>query len=169
MKVAFAAIAVVIFLLFIFLISYKPEPKEFVTNRTFLSYSDLLFNYEVSKYPSSVQVSSVKPTQEKITLGVVTDPWNLNFGIIPAGNNSVKRLIDLVNKKGKDAKVNLKAYGSISPFVIFSKNNFFLHPKENISVGIDFYAASAKIGNYSGEIDVIVQRPKYDFLYNFWR
>lgn len=165
-KVSLLGLAIAVLLL-IFLISYQPKPKEFVTNRTFETYSDLFFNYEITKYPSSGEVSTVQPTQERLTLGVTIDPWNLNFGVIPAGNNFGTRFINLVNKK-ENAKISFKVYGNISPFVNFSKNDFILHSKENVTVEVNFYTASAKVGNYSGEIDVIVQRPKYDFLYSFW-
>lgn len=102
-------------------------------------------------------------------IGVVVDPWNLNFGIIPVGKNFGTRFIDLENPTDKDVKINFKVYGNISPFVNFTKNDFILHKKEKITIEVKFYAEQAKIGNYSGEIDVIIQKPKYDFIYDFWR
>jgi hypothetical protein len=128
----------------------------------------LLFNYETTKYPSSAEVSSVLPTSDKLTIGVVVDPWNLNFGIIPAGKNYGTRFIDLTNMQEKDSKVSFKVYGNISPFVTFSKNDFILHSSENVTVEVHFLAESANVGNYTGEIDVVIQRPKYDFVYNIW-
>lgn len=154
--------------LLVFLMNYQKQ-EGFVTNRTFETRSDIFFNYEITRYPSNTEISIAKPTQEKYTIGVVIDPWNLNFGIIPAGDNFGTRFIDLTNLKEKDVKIYFKVYGNISPFVNFSKNNFILRPKENITVETHFYASSAEVGNYSGEIDVIAQRPKYDFLYIFWR
>ncbi len=152
-----------------FLINYQYEPKGIVANRTFISYSDLFFNYEITRYPSSVEVAPVQPEQEKLLLGISADPWNLNFGIIPAGKNFGKRFVSLVNLKEKDVKIVIKAWGNISSFVKFSKNNFILHPKENVTVEVGFYAEGAEAGNYTGVIDVIVQKPKYDFIYSFWR
>jgi hypothetical protein len=160
-------IAALILLLLLF--EYKPQPTEFVTNKTFVTYSDLFFNYEISKYPSRVEIAKAEPAKEKITIGLTVDPWNLDFGIIPEGKNFGTRFINLANLKEKDAKINFKVYGNISPFVKFSKNNFILHPNENLTVEVSFHAEGAKIGNYFGEIDVVVQRPKYDFLYAFWR
>ncbi|MEM5879268.1 MAG: hypothetical protein QXK48_03925 [Candidatus Aenigmatarchaeota archaeon] len=163
--VAFFATLALLFILS----GYQPGPKEFVTNRTFETRSDFFFNYEIIRYPSSVSVSSTGPTEEKLKIGVVVDPWNLNFGIIPVGKNFGTRFIDLENPTDKDVKINFKVYGNISPFVNFTKNDFILHKKEKITIEVKFYAEQAKIGNYSGEIDVIIQKPKYDFLYNFWR
>lgn len=167
-RVVVVIILVVLFFLLIFSMSSQPHPKEFATNRTFETRSDLFFNYEITRYPSSAEVSEVQPTNERIVLGVVIDPWNLKFGIIPAGNNFGTRFVVLTNREEKDAKISFKVYGNISPFVNFSKNDFMLHPEENVSIGTHFYATSAGVGNYSGEIDVIIQKPKYDFLYNFW-
>jgi hypothetical protein len=151
-----------------FLINYQYEPKGMVANRTFISYSDLFFEYEITRYPSSVEVAPVQE-QEKLLLGISADPWNLNFGIIPAGKNFGKRFVSLVNLKEKDVKIVLKAWGNISSFVKFNKNNFILHPKENVTVEVGFYAEGAEVGNYTGVIDVVVQKPKYDFIYSFWR
>jgi hypothetical protein len=169
LKLALTFLAAVLIVLIISLSSQQTEPKKFVANRTFLTRSDLFFSYETTKYPSGAQVAVAQPTQERLTIGVATDPWSLNFGIIPYGDNFGTRYVDLINKKDRDVKVSLKTYGNITPFVNFSKNNFFLHPNENITIKAQFYATSAKIGNYSGQIDITVQRPKYDFLYFFWR
>jgi len=157
----------IIFLFFLF--EYKPQPTEFVTNRTFITYSDLFFNYEITKYPSRVEVVKAEPVKEKITIGLSVDPWNLDFGIIPEGKNFGTRFINLANFKQKDAKISFKVYGNISPFVKFGKNDLILRANENLTVEVSFHAEGAKIGNYSGEIDVVVQRPKYDFLYMFWK
>lgn len=152
-----------------FFINYQNQPKGFVTNRTFVSYSDLFFSYEITRYPSSVEVIPIKPGEEKLLVGISADPWNLNFGVIPVGKNFGKRFVNLVNLKEKDVKVSLKAYGNISNFVKFSRNNFILHPKENVTVEVGFYAEGAEVGNYTGVIDVTIQKPKYDFIYSFWR
>jgi hypothetical protein len=152
-----------------FLINYQNEPRGMITNRTFFSYSDLFFKYEITRYPSSVEIVPVESSQQKILVGLSADPWNLNFGIIPVGKNFGKRFINLVNLKEKDAKIVLKVDGNISKFVKFSKNNFILHPNENVTIEVTFYAEGASVGNYTGVISVIVQRPKYDFIYIFWR
>jgi len=162
-------VSLAFFVLFLILTNLPYEPKGFVANRTFETHSDLFFNYEIIRYPSRVEVSEVISSQEKLTLGVVVDPWNLNFGIIPAGKNFATRFIDLANLREKDAKVSFKVYGNISPLVNFTKNDFILKPNESATIEVKFYAESAKIGNYSGEIDVIVQRPKYEFLYVLWK
>lgn len=154
---------------FFIISSYQPQSKEFVSNMTFVKYSDLFFNYEVTKYPSNAEVSILQPTQEKMNIGVAVDPWSLNFGIIPEGKNFGSKSVDIGNLENKDSKVIFKIYGNITPFVNFTKNNFILHSNESTTIEIQFHTDLAAVGNYSGEIDVIIQKPKYNFIYSLWR
>jgi hypothetical protein len=168
-KIVFIILLIILGMLIANVSIYQQQPKELAVDKSFVTYSDLLFNYEITKYPSGAEISVTEPLQERLTVGVVVDPWNLKFGVIPAGNNFGTRFIDLSNLKEKEVKVSFKVYGNITPFVKFDENDFMLQPKENITVKVNFYTASAEVGNYSGEIDVIIQRPQYDFVYSFWR
>lgn len=163
-KIFLIASVVVIICSFIFTnLQEPPEPKEFVKNKTFANYSTLFFNYEITRYPSSVEIKSIKLNETTI-IGFVTDPWNINFGIIPGNGTFVKRNIELTNLKDKDSKIILKTYGNITPLVSFSKNNFILHTKEKVSIDVFLFSNKTEIGNYSGEIDIIIQKPIYNFL-----
>ncbi|MEM5773289.1 MAG: hypothetical protein QXL86_03680 [Candidatus Aenigmatarchaeota archaeon] len=168
-KINLALIILLLLGVLILLANLPYQPKGFVENMTFEKHSDLFFNYEIIRYPSSVEVSPVRPDQERLKLGVVVDPWNLNFGIVPIGNNFVTRFIEISNPKEKSAKIVFKVYGNISPFVNFTRNDFIIRPNESVTIEAKFYAEKAKIGNYTGEIDIVIQRPKYEFLYNFWK
>jgi hypothetical protein len=151
-----------------FLLQGPPEPKEFVENRTFETFENLLFKYEITRYPSNVSI--VSQTGENVTVGIVTDPWNLNFGRIPIQEDiyGTRRFVILTNKE-EDAKVEFKAYGSISPLVNFSKNNFILRTDENVTVDVTIQMSKdINPGNYLGEIDIVIIKPKYGFVYLFW-
>jgi len=151
-------IVLIIFLYFLEL--QEPlEPKEIVNEKTILNYSSLFFNYKIIRYPTRVEV--IKP-EENINVGVVTDPWNLNFGYIPGNGSSVKRYIGILNEDKKYSTVKLKAYGNISSLINFSKNDFVLN--ESAAVEVILNTTFAEIGNYTGEIDIIIKVPKYDFL-----
>ncbi len=139
-----------------------PEPQEFVKNKSFATYSTLFFNYEIERYPTSVEIRPTNQTIETV-LGVVTDPWNLNFGIVPA-KGFTTRNIEVSNTKEKNIKIILKCYGNITPLVVFSKNNVILTPGEEVSIDIFLYSKGFEPGNYSGEIDVIAQKDIYNFL-----
>jgi len=159
-----------VFLVFFILLlagSITPYYKDSITNMTFKTYTNILYDYEIVIYPSNAEVSYVEPGQEKLGIGVVTDLWNLNFGSIPP-NSSYTRYIDLTNIGEKDAKVVFKVYGNITPFVGFDYKNFILGSKENATVKIIFNSISAEVGNYTGRIDRIVKIPKYNFLYALW-
>jgi hypothetical protein len=149
---------------FVVLLNCNDTSKQIVSNQTFERKSDLIFNYEITKYPSHVQVSEVDLSKDNVTVGVVIDPWNLDFGIIPIGNNYGTRFVDLSNMKNQSATISFKTYGNITPFVKYSNNDFILSSNDKESVKVIFYATAAPVGNYSGEIDVIVKTVKYDFL-----
>jgi hypothetical protein len=144
-------------------------PREFVTNRTFETWENLFLSYEIIRYPSHVEIiKQPELGKSNITVGVVVDPWNLNFGVIPTGGSRGRRFLILTNLKEKEAKIKLRAYGNISSMIGFGKNDFTLNKNENITVDVFLYTSETTLlGNYSGEIDVIISRPKYDFLYNF--
>lgn len=153
--------AILVTLLFVVTIE-PPAPKDFVSDRFILNYSNAFFNYKVIRYPTDV---SIVPSQEEnFEIGFVTDPWNLRFGIAPGNGSYIKRYINIKNLNEGYNKISLKTYGNITPLVNFSKNNFVLEENESTVVEVGLYTESAEVGNYTGEIDVVIKRPKYDFL-----
>ncbi len=154
----------VIFLFILINIQEPPEPKEFVKNQSSATYSTLFFTYEIKRYPSNVEIKLTEQTNQTAVLGFVTEPWNINFGIIPGNESFVTRNIEIANLGEKNNKIILKVYGNISPLVTFSKNNFILKPGEKTSIDIFLYSKKFDPGNYSGEIDVIARKDIYNFL-----
>ncbi len=152
--------------LFFLFYEKSPSPKNFVSNQTFEKSENLFFEYEILRYPTSVNLIEPSP-QKNVSIGVVVDPWNLKFGTIPTGGNYVRRYVVLKNLQEKKAKIEFKVFGDISPLVSFSSNNFLLSEDENITITVFLNTTkTTPPGNYSGEIDVVTKRPKYDFLYN---
>jgi hypothetical protein len=156
-----ASIIAIVFI--VFNMRLPPEPAEFVNNKTVGSFSTIFFDYEIFRYPSNVEIKRVDTTKENITLGFATEPWNINFGAIPGNGTFVQRNIVLSNPKSKDFRVILKAYGNVSGMISFSKNDFVLKPNEKASIDISLNSSNMELGNYSGEIDVIVQKAIYNF------
>ncbi|MGC8993281.1 MAG: hypothetical protein ACP5H3_00700 [Candidatus Aenigmatarchaeota archaeon] len=138
----------------------------FVSNYTFEKKSGLLFEYEISKYPTYARILNVEPGKN-ISIGVVNDPWNLAFGEVPGKGSFVRRYVDLQNLNDKKVKIELKVYGNISQKVNFSENNFWLFPNETKRVTIFFFTNQTIEGYFEGEIDIIVKKAKYDFSYFF--
>jgi hypothetical protein len=141
-----------------------PEPRDLVKNKTMDSFSTMLFEYEIFRYPSNVEIKQMDRPEDNITLGFVTDPWNINFGVIPGNGTVVQRNIVLSNKKDKDSRISLVSYGNVSKMVRFSENDFVLRNGENASIDIFLNSSRAEYGNYTGEIDVIVKKAIYNFL-----
>lgn len=145
--------------------SVKQEPNEFVKNMTTQSSEDLFFVYQTIKYPSNVEIIQFSPEEQGTTIGLVADPWNLNFGIVPNGGNAGRRFLVLTNLQDSDAKIEFNTFGNISSMVSFNKNNFILHKGEEVKVDIILTTTDmTQPGNYTGEIDIIIKRSKYNFI-----
>ena len=160
-------IVILVFLVVAFLFIYSkepPAPEVFVDNMSVENYSTFFYNYEILRYPSSVEIMSLDKINESVILGFVTDSWNIKFGIIPGNGSYVTRTIDVSNKEEIKNEVILKSYGNISPLIVFGKNNFVLNPGEKASIEIFLYSGDAEPGNYTGEIDVLSKKPIYNFL-----
>ncbi|MBU4300211.1 MAG: hypothetical protein ABIF85_03215 [Nanoarchaeota archaeon] len=141
-------------------ILYSPQaPKTLATNQTLAIDENMLFSYEINRYPARVEISNV--SGQNITMGFALDPESINFGIIPRGGNLGKRFITLENVAEGPSKIMLTAYGNISPMVKFSENNFLLQKDAPKPIEIILETKNdTALGNYSGEIDIIVKKPK---------
>lgn len=157
---------IVLAFLFVVLIGIRGPlgPETFVENRTVDIWSNLLFDYEITRYPSSVDITTPVPEDENITVGFVVDPWNLKFGLVPGNGSYVKRNVVLTNLDERETRVSLNSYGNISELVHFSKNDFILQMGENVSVDVYLFTNNTDFGNYSGEIDVVAKKPIYSFI-----
>ena len=154
-------------LVFLNLVSpYEFEASGFVAARESLPAADLFFSYEITRYPSGIVIT---PPGENISVGVDVSPDNIRFGSVPAGGAyQSNRTINLQNLEESPAKIKFLARGAIAPMVSFAKNNFVLGPAEAVSVDV-FVSTTNKTeeGNYTGEIDIVVIRPKYSFAESF--
>jgi hypothetical protein len=126
--------------------------------------SSALYDYEVTAYPTSVEVVESGPVTETITIGLVSDKDNLKFGKVPAGNNFVRREVQLTNTLDTPAFVYAQSFGSISDFVELNGGGVVLEGGEGTTVTVDFATAGAEIGSYDGQIHIIVKRSKYPVL-----
>jgi hypothetical protein len=165
MKIEIISVLIVAVVAFMFIFSKEPAaPEDFVNNRTVENYSTFFYNYEILKYPSRVEIMPIESISENVVLGFDTDPWNINFGIIPGNGSYATRTIEISNKEEKDNEITLRVYGNISPLVVFSRDKFILKPGEKSSIEIFLYSRDSEPGNYSGEIDVLSKKPIYNFL-----
>jgi len=161
LKKEIVIVAVIVILAFFALAREPEEPKDIVNDKVILNYTNVFFDYRIERYPTSVEITS---PSGNVTLGFVTDPWNLKFGIVPGNGSYIRRYINIKNSNEKYDKIKLKVFGNISPLVNFSRNEFVLNENESAVIEVRLKTDSAEYGNYSGEIDLIVKVPKYDFL-----
>jgi hypothetical protein len=165
MKIGIVLVLIIAVVAFLFIFSKEPPaPEEFVNNKTIENYSTFFYNYEILRYPSNVEIMPIENTNENVVLGFVTDPWNINFGIIPGNGSYATRTIEISNKEERNNEITLNVYGNISPLVVFSKNRFVLKPNEKASIEVFLYSKDSEPGNYTGEIDILSKKPIYNFL-----
>lgn len=165
MELKLVYLAILFGLMSYFLFSFISFPSKFVKNMTVERKSNVLFEYEIVRYPTDVEIS---PMGKNVTIGMVTDVWNLRFGIVPVGGSG-KRIVSVRNLGDKIVKVRIEIYGNITPLITFNKNNFFLKPGKDEM--IEFYVKPSHttlVGFYNGEIDIISEKPKLDFIYKLW-
>lgn len=163
-KILLVLLVLLVILLGFLISEFSSTPKEFVTELTTSRSEDLFFTYEITKYPSYVEIVQYRPESD-ILIGVSVDPWDLNFGILSNVTRGRKYLI-LSNLEGENAKISLKSYGNISSMITFEKNDFIIHKNENMTITVFIKPLdTTKPGNYTGEVDVIAKIPKYDFMY----
>jgi hypothetical protein len=142
-------------------LSMRPAPESFVRNRSLERYEDMLFNYDIVRYPAAAEIQSPEQPGD-IVIGMNVDSDYINFGSILGGGGTSKRQINLSTKDSGNYKIMLRAFGEISKFIKFSENDFVLSGKKSVYVIMD--TAGQNPGNYTGEIDVLVQKSKSTFL-----
>lgn len=140
------------------------KPAEFVSNRTVIHEKALFFLQDTIKYPAECNITPSIEENRTIKMGIATHTYELNFGNVPP-NVTVRKIITLENNEPRPVKVKFRVYGDIKPFVSFSEEDVILKPSERREFEVKFDAR--ELGYYTGEIDVIVKAPRYDFILPF--
>lgn len=123
-----------------------------VTSKTANVYESPLFRYEVTQYPSSVNV--VENEGEDPEFGFDTSTVAVTFGQIPPGSTA-NRYIDVGNTKDIPVKITLETAGKIAPYITFDQNHFTLNAQETRQVKITVAPTElTKPGEYTGEITI---------------
>ncbi len=139
------------------------EPDTLVTDHTVLYDDNLFFTYEISKYPTSVEISKSKG--QNISIGFSLESTSLDFGIVPTGGAMGVRFLTLKNTQEDTAKMLFFSYGNISSMIQYNDNNFYLKPEVIKDIEIMLKTdKNTPVGNYSGEINLVIKRAKYSFM-----
>lgn len=127
---------------------------------------DKLFIYEITRIPALAQTRNPELNEEemKLTVGISGDIDVLNFGLIPTGGSYVGKYLNLTNRNENPVKISLSATGNISPYIEFDKNNFILKNQDTTIYIIFRTTGDMPIGNYTGEVDVIVKRARFSTI-----
>ncbi len=159
----------VVFVLMIFIVGTlgficleeTPEPENFVKNKSLEHDEGIFFVKDIVRYPAKGNVTPLMRENRSIRLGIAAETYELNFGSIPQ-NLTVRKLINLRNNEDVPVKVCVLCYGGIKPLITVDKNNLILKKDEAKEIEIRFNATN--IGSYTGEVDVVIKKPKYDPL-----
>lgn len=147
------------------IVFYMPsfESDSPVQNHTVIYEEGMFYTYEINKYPTSVEISDI--TERNLSVGFSLETSSLNFGVVPTGGNMGKRFLTLKNTQDSKAKMLFVVYGDISPMIKFNDNEFYLLPEvlKDIEIVLET-KQDTMVGNYSGEINLVVKRSKYGFL-----
>ena len=88
---------------------------------------------------------------DHIGIGIIKG--ELSFGMVPPGQGSSTRNIDIYNSKNYPLKVNIKKYGEIKDWVKVSPNGFIIGVNENRQVNFEASPpVNTEYGNYTGKI-----------------
>ncbi|HIE34562.1 MAG TPA: hypothetical protein EYP86_05425 [Candidatus Altiarchaeales archaeon] len=161
--VTLVSIIIISFILIFFsmLTEEFPEPDNIVDKQGTLRYDTTLFKVYIVRYP--VQGTIVPFTVENKTLkiGISADRDKLNFGVLPQ-TLSVRKFLNLKNREDSKARICVRTYGTIRDFVNITEDTFILEKEEYREVQLTF--SGDRVGNYTGEIDVITKKMRYDFM-----
>ncbi|MCK5452665.1 MAG: hypothetical protein KAI51_04450, partial [Candidatus Aenigmarchaeota archaeon] len=139
------------------------EPDSLVTDHTVLYDDNLFFTYEISKYPTSVEISNIEG--QNISIGFSLESTSLDFGVVPTGGAIGMRFLTLKNTQDDTAKMLFFAYGNISSMIHYNDNNFHLKPEVTKDIEIMLKTdKNTPVGDYSGEINLVVKRARYNFM-----
>jgi hypothetical protein len=119
------------------------------------TYENLFYRFSVWKYPVKMYV--VPEGNTSIYLGVSVEKTELNFGIVPL-NSRVVKFINVSNSNEREIWVRVVCKGNVTRFLKFERE-FKLKPGDVKTLQIE--ANAIKLGNFTGEINVISIIPKF--------
>jgi len=118
-------------------------------------------NLNIIKYKLKANVTELRINNSKLLLGISNDPTEFNFGVVPE-NVTVRKILNLKNNENFDSVIKISISGNISKYIKLENNDFILKSKENKQLMVTFNAA--RIGYYTGEMEIYLITPKYEFL-----
>lgn len=176
MKISRITVIIIIVILAIVIMAFlsiQPNltPETITEDIATMRKYDLFYVYEVIRYPAYGKVIEPEIVNETLGVGLASSTVSFDFGEVPTNGSYSKRLIILNNTNNNTVMASLQAYGNITPLINFERNNIILKKNETDELGVYFLTKvddkNMPTGVYIGEIDVVIKRPQYDFLYQF--
>lgn len=146
---------------FMIISDHVPEPKTFVTEQVVTRDDNMFFKRIIVRYPTRGNVTTFNISEKKISVGIAPERDELNFGRVPEGV-TIRKFINIQNNEDCTVKTFIRVYGDIRPLIKIRDEEIILEKNGQREVQIAFNATW--VGAYTGEIDVIVKKPRYDML-----
>ncbi len=134
---------------------FRSLPKQLSDEPSVVVRDFLVFTEEITSYPA--KVTFIKNSKR---IGISSDVDKIDFGIVATGTK-VRKKIFLFNNNPCSVRVYIIPRGSIAE-VVEAERSFTLRPFENKTV--ELTAFSLKEGNYTGEIEVLIRKPRFGWL-----
>lgn len=162
-KISLLAVTIILSILAVLgtiFLNETPEPGEYVQKITREHTEDFFFEKDIVRHPARGNITYLRVENQTVKVAVSADSHELNFGAI-LENMTVRKFLNLRNKD-VNVKICVISYGSIKHFINTGNNNFIMKTNESAEIMIEF--GGDKIGSYTGEVDVIIKKPKYGLL-----
>jgi hypothetical protein len=160
MKKAIIFLVVITAAFLLFAMQDPARPEGIPDQKISYNYSGIFFDYRLIRYPTA---ADIVPAGDNISIGIVSDIWNIKFGVVPGNGSYEKRYINIRNTKGY-SRMTMFAGGNITDYVSFSKGSFVMQPNESSVVEVTLSTQNASFANYTGYIDVLTKTPKMAIL-----
>ena len=166
---ALAAAALVIAVLILTYAGIATEkyslPQDYVNKNSREDSSGLLIRNTIIRYAVKANVTILNTSNMNITVGVASQTDELNYGNLPQ-NITMRKFVDLNNSENSPVKICIIERGDVSGHLYVTQGNSMIIPaKEKGQLELGFNATDARV--YSGEMDIVVRKPKYDLLSYF--
>lgn len=136
-------------------------PENFVNEESVDHSPGFFMINDIIRYPAKANVTPLD-ISKNITVGVAAQTSELNFGNVPQ-NITIRKFISLRNNEKTPVRICVLGRGDIAPHIQLTQGDDFVI-QGNRARDMEMTFNSTDIGSYSGEVDIIVRKPRYGLI-----
>lgn len=157
---AVVVIAAAAFLWAVLYADQTPAPQTYASAIVRENRQGIFFDTIVDRFPAKAVVSLPRVENQTLNMGLSTDTDKLDFGVV-SQNQTVRKFLNF-GSQYPVLKACVVSYGGISQFITVDRQSFSIAEGETGESMLEF--SSPDVGNFTGEVDMITKRPKFDLL-----